>query len=349
MNKNRLNNRSVGFLAGSLILASFNLNAVEWDIKDSTGDAMFGGAIGQGSQTEPIKLNGDSHLGSTRMFWFPYKAAFRVGGLSDSEGYFECGGNGDIYADLPYYWDADHIGKYSIAVGLNTLAKGDHSIAMGEMTRAIGDNSISFGMFNHATGSSSVAIGYGNEPAGTLSTAIGTGNNAEGIYSMALGFNNESVGYGSTALGFWNHSLAVYSVAIGYQSKAQIGMGAIAIGYFAEAKGFASLATGDHTHADGAYSFTSGKNTQADTEASSAHGFETEAGHVGTFVVGVKNNPLTTSIPYIYDTDRPLFIVGNGDYFSSEQSNALVVFANGYTELKVEPKGGIGMGNFSSN
>jgi len=49
----------------------------------------------------------------TRMFWYPRKAAFRAGYVTND------------------YWDDANIGNYSFGFGYDNRAEGDHSFAIG--------------------------------------------------------------------------------------------------------------------------------------------------------------------------------------------------------------------------
>ena len=61
------------------------------------------------------------------MMWYPKKAAFRAGFISDTE------------------WDDANIGAYSTALGLNSTASGITSIATGVIAVASGNYSMAIG------------------------------------------------------------------------------------------------------------------------------------------------------------------------------------------------------------
>lgn len=57
----------------------------------------------------------------TRMVWYPHKAMFRAGKVSD------------------YQWDPWNSGDFSVAMGEDTIAYGDHSVALGGFSYASGE------------------------------------------------------------------------------------------------------------------------------------------------------------------------------------------------------------------
>ena len=104
-----------------------------------------------------------------RMLWYADKAAFRAGYINGSQ------------------WDADSIGSYSFATGINTQSSGMYSFAAGSVTVARGDNAVAIGSFSNAYADGSMAIGHYS--------------NAYAPYSLALGFSTTTYGKYSTALG----------------------------------------------------------------------------------------------------------------------------------------------------
>ncbi len=119
----------------------------------------------------------------SRMFWYPQKAAFRVGSVDGMQ------------------WDKDSIGRLSFAAGFNSKAKGENSFASGAYSNAAGDNSLAFGYFTSATGDRSTAMGYVNTASGFGSTAFGFGSFANGNYATSIGLNAVANGGGSIGMG----------------------------------------------------------------------------------------------------------------------------------------------------
>jgi hypothetical protein len=76
-----------------------------------------------------------------RMMWYPDKAAFRTGRVTDT------------------HWDKDSIGFASFAAGFNTKAKGGGSVALNNSSSALGNTSFATGSLTIASGSVSTAMG----------------------------------------------------------------------------------------------------------------------------------------------------------------------------------------------
>jgi hypothetical protein len=108
----------------------------------------------------------------TRMMWFPDKAAFRVGGVSDTR------------------WDDAYIGSFSNAMGYNATALGNVSLA--------------FGSYTTASNTCSVAIGYCAVSSGAFATSLGNNTTASGYGSTAIGDHTVTASYLSTAMGRYN-------------------------------------------------------------------------------------------------------------------------------------------------
>lgn len=101
------------------------------------GGALFGGDYNGGTG------NGIPKEGAgTRMMWYPNRAAFRAGTVSDAR------------------WDDIYTGNYSFAAGLDTRASGDNSTAFGVGTISLGLSAFAAGEDNTASGAASVALGY---------------------------------------------------------------------------------------------------------------------------------------------------------------------------------------------
>ncbi|MEW6736812.1 MAG: tail fiber domain-containing protein [Acidobacteriota bacterium] len=108
-----------------------------------------------------------------RMMWYPFKGAFRVGGVDDSR-----------WDDVSPF-GGTNIGQYSVGVGFNTLAKGNNSIAMGTYSVATGLASVALGSAVWAEAEGAISIGSVN-PGLTL---LPLRNNIP--YSLMVGFKSE--------------------------------------------------------------------------------------------------------------------------------------------------------------
>jgi trimeric autotransporter adhesin len=254
------------------------------------------GLIGGSSNTTnpPVApVNGSG----TRLMWIPSRSAFRVGTVI-----------GDVKS-----WDADSIGLFSFASGINTKAKGYSSTAMGYFSTASGSYSTAMGIGSVASGYASTAMGSFTTASGFYSTALGIETYASGPYSTAMGHNTQasgsrstSVGHNTTASGSTStamghnttasasHSTAMgsttsasgpYAVSMGFLSSAS-GQNSTSLGYANSATGDLSTAMGQETTASGIASTTMGQETVAAGEASTAMGQSSIASGIATVAVG---------------------------------------------------------------
>ncbi|MEL6810960.1 MAG: tail fiber domain-containing protein [Bacteroidota bacterium] len=161
-----------------------------------TGSLFTGNAI----DTEVTGLG-------TRMFFNPYKSAFRAGSVLDLSPF------------LPSdQWDDANIGFYSTALGASTLASGDTSTAFGSITTASGNIATAFGSATTASGNTatafgyntlasgdhSVAFGYETTASATNSTAFGSFSTASGAFATAFGNVVSAPSFAETAVGTFN-------------------------------------------------------------------------------------------------------------------------------------------------
>ena len=155
------------------------------------GGIMAKGNFGSGITLAPVGVG-------ARMFWYPKKAAFRVG-----------------YVNVGNFWDDVNIGIYSFATGRNTIASGEHSIAMGYETTASGWHATAMGIGSIASGDNSVTIGCNTRAIGNSSTAMGDGTTASGDFSTAMGYNTTASGDFSTAMGYNTTAQSYCSMVFG--------------------------------------------------------------------------------------------------------------------------------------
>ena len=194
------------------------------------GSVVFTGAYS--SSPGPVPVSG----AGTRMLWYPDKAAFRAGSVSDA------------------HWNTNFVGPYSAALGRDAVASGHYSISLGFNARAEGFAATTFGRDTKASGSYAMATGYNTLASGFASTAMGYETLAEANYSTAVGYQTNAMGNFSTATGYKTYAGGLYSTALGRQTYAQETY-ATAIGGFSWANGFASTAMGYNARATGNYAF----------------------------------------------------------------------------------------------
>jgi hypothetical protein len=137
---------------------------------DSAGGVVALGALGLGI----IPQTGTGE----RMMWYPYKAAFRAGGVSGSQ------------------WDDSDIGFYSAAFGYSTIARGIYSLAGGYQSLAQGSGGVGLGYIVNSNGAGAVALGYRSTADANYSVAIGRAastNGQAGAIVITDGSTSDSV------------------------------------------------------------------------------------------------------------------------------------------------------------
>ncbi|MES2709102.1 MAG: hypothetical protein V4726_21075 [Verrucomicrobiota bacterium] len=204
--------------------------------------------------------------------------------------------------------------SYSAAVGDGNHAAGVNSLAIGAGNHTIGGNSFTAGAGNTVSGANAVAVGQGNSVAGEQ------GNFVAGMGNIVNGWSNGAIGNGNK----------IYANGVG---------------------GFQSLAWGVGNQIEaGVKNATAGGHYNI-VHANYGHAIGTALvnNSYGSVVLGWYNKPFgdegTASRGGWRDLD-PILVVGNGE--DGVRSNALVVTKEGMTHIEVPPKGGIGMGAYTS-
>jgi len=277
-----------------------------------------------------------------RMMWYPDKAAFRAGRVTDLS------------------WDKDSIGNYSVGLGYDAKAKGNYSIALGHTSYALGQTATAFGFGTIAGGDFSTAFGYGAEATGNRSiamgylafargeyslafgkkvsamannaVAIGDGAVAEGVNSIALGQNSLGAGNTSIALGPYAEANGDLSASLGYSNKANSSF-STSFGVNSIANGEASITLGNGVRTAGHSSIATGYLTTANGHYSTAVGNLTIANPQSSFVLG-RYNDTTYISKTAWDNNDALFIIGNGTG-PAARNNAITVLKNGNTGIGV--------------
>ncbi|MEA3495506.1 MAG: tail fiber domain-containing protein [Bacteroidota bacterium] len=273
----------------------YNSSNVGIGIKDANATFHLKGSflVEVTSDTVPVIGQG------ARMMWVPNKKAFRSG--------YVAGG----------HWDADSIGNFSFATGLNPIAKGDYSMALGNNTTASGNSSTAMGYGSIARGDYSTALGHYSKARGESSFSAGDGTIALGNYSTALGKNSKSSNSYSTSIGFTTISSGMYSTAIGNAT---------------EASGNASIAVGDHSKAIGDFSSSLGKFVTAHGNASSAFGDSSGAYGYASIAIGFRDTAsgkFSRAIGYLSNANADFStVLGDSSVASSYAS---IVFGLGDT------------------
>lgn len=170
-----------------------------------------------------------------------------------------------------------------------------------------------------------------NYYATTSSPTYTLGDNiSSGAYSFAVGDSSSATGNYSYAQGKGSRASNECSYAIGRLTVAS-GSNSQAMGIFSQATADNAFASGYNTIASGLAAMATGWETQAKGNYSSSFGYYTEARGVNQTVIGVGNDPDTSS----------LFIIGNGSVNRDSKtgtitvtpSNALTVDTSGNTTI----------------
>jgi hypothetical protein len=90
-----------------------------------------------------------------RMMWYPFRSAFRAGGVSGSQ------------------WDDGNLGFYNAAFGYNSNARGNYSFAAGYDTNVQGSYGVGLGYRANSNGTGAVSLGYLTTADANYSVAIG--------------------------------------------------------------------------------------------------------------------------------------------------------------------------------
>ncbi len=112
----------------------------------------------------------------TRLMWIPGLSALRAGTVA-----------GDM-------WDAPNVGRYSTALGSNTVASGDHAVALGNGAAASDESAFAIGEQAAASAPRTIAIGTGARAMNGGSIAIGALSVASGFGSIVIGRSADSDG-----------------------------------------------------------------------------------------------------------------------------------------------------------
>lgn len=305
-----------------------------------------GGLVAPGKLENPLRYSApnDSILAEgagTRMMWYPEKAAFRAGQVSD-------------FSSTKVLWNAANVGMHSVAFGRNTEASSDNAIAMGEQTTASGENAMAVGNLTTASGEDATAMGSGTTASGRDATAMGSQTTASATYTTAMGFETTANAAYATAMGNGTTASERAAVAMGFQTTAgardatAMGSETTASGSYATAMGRLSTASGGSATAMGAGATASGRvgatamglGTTASGVGATAMGQSTTAGGEGATAMGTRTTAATENSLTIGECngantseDNTLFVAGNGTFAENLggcfPSNALVLDDSG--------------------
>ena len=202
------------------------------------------------------------------------------------------------------------IGNSAAATGLDSIALGTNTVAKGDRTTVIGGQAKA----DHG----GVAIGYAADASGTYdAVAIGEHAKASGRDSTAIGKYAAAEGQDSLAIAYSAKALAKNSVALGYQAKAAVEE-SIAIGYRSSAESEGSFAFGSNSKVTGVNSVAIGTGSEAKRDNSvsvgAGSGFHgPEYRQIINVAYGTGKNDAATYGQILRDTWSTIKIDDNGN------------------------------------
>lgn len=235
--------------------------------------------------------------------------------------------------------------KADMAIGSNSVAKGDKSTAIGNKSNVDGDYSIAIGNTSMVVdGSSSVAIGNRSKATGASTTVIGA--QASGVHgATVIGMNSKATGIDSVAIGLMSEVHNGGGVAIGRYAVNAIdpndengSKAGVSIGNFSKAYG-QSIAIGASAYALGSYSIAFGEGAKVKEGAEGSIVF----GHESTISANAVNSVINGSWSSIGEKAERSTLIGAK---SSIGEYAFGSTAVGYG-TKVSVHDGVALGSYS--
>lgn len=235
--------------------------------------------------------------------------------------------------------------KADMAIGSNSVAKGDKSTAIGNKSNVDGDYSIAIGNTSMVVdGSSSVAIGNKSKATGASTTVIGA--QASGVHgATVIGMNSKATGIDSVAIGLLSEVHNGGGVAIGRYAVNAIdpndengSKAGVSIGNFSKAYG-QSIAIGASAYALGSYSIAFGEGAKVKEGAEGSIVF----GHESTISANAVNSVINGSWSSIGEKAERSTLIGAK---SSIGEYAFGSTAVGYG-TKVSVHDGVALGSYS--
>lgn len=230
-----------------------------------------------------------------------------------------------------------------MAIGSNSVAKGDKSTAIGNNSKVDGDYSIAIGNTSKVVdGSSSVAIGNKSKATGAATTVIGA--QASGVDgATVIGVNSEATGINSVAIGLGSKVKNGGGVAIGSNAVNDIDPGdgrsksGVSIGDNSKAYG-QSIAIGTVAHALGSYSIALGEGAEVKEKSEYSSVFGTSA------KIAEKSKYSVVSGAYSKIGEDAQFSTLVGANSSIGSSSSLSTLIGGYAKIGTNSAASILMG-----
>lgn len=242
----------------------------------------------------------------------------------------------------PTYTTAD------MAIGSNSVAKGDKSTAIGNNSNVNGDYSIAIGNTSMVVdGSSSVAIGNHSTATGAATTVIGA--QASGVHgATVIGMNSEATGIDSVAIGVLSNVQNGGGVAIGRYAVNAIDPNdvngskpGVSIGNFSKAYG-QSIAIGAVAEALGSYSIAFGEGAKVEEKSEYSSVF----GKSANIAKKSKYSVVSGAYSNIGEDSQYSTLVGAASSIGS--SSSLSTLIGGYAKIGTNSAASILMGPYGN-
>ena len=234
---------------------------------DSAGGFVAKGSLGIG--IIPQSGNGE------RLMWYPYKGAFRAGGI---------GSGGTM-------WDDANIGFYTWAGGFNTTATGLYAFAMGDGSQATNTGSVAFGNDVISSGQYATALGERTRAASRGTLAVGANCSPVASCTSAhagTSFRGAPNSNGSSAaIGQYVTADADWAIALGFRASAAGHVGSFVFG--GSLAGASAATDSIRATADGQVTFRNPGGFRIFTNTAATVGVQVNAGGSSWNVISDRN------------------------------------------------------------
>jgi hypothetical protein len=234
---------------------------------DSAGGFVAKGSLGIG--IIPQSGNGE------RLMWYPYKGAFRAGGI---------GSGGTM-------WDDPNIGFYTWAGGFNTTATGLYAFAMGDGSQATNTGSVAFGNDVISSGQYATALGERTRAASRGTLAVGANCSPVASCTSAhagTSFRGAPNSNGSSAaIGQYVTADADWAIALGFRASAAGHVGSFVFG--GSLAGASAATDSIRATADGQVTFRNPGGFRIFTNTAATVGVQVNAGGSSWNVISDRN------------------------------------------------------------
>ena len=234
---------------------------------DSAGGFVARGSLGIG--IIPQSGNGE------RLMWYPYKGAFRAGGI---------GSGGTM-------WDDANVGFYTWAGGFNTTATGLYAFAMGDGSQATNTGSVAFGNDVISSGQYATALGERTRAASRGTLAVGANCSPVASCTSAhagTSFRGAPNSNGSSAaLGQYVTADADWAIALGFRASVAGHVGSFVFG--GSLAGASAATDSIRATADGQVTFRNPVGFRIFTNTAATVGVQVNAGGSSWNVISDRN------------------------------------------------------------